>query len=290
MRGKKGTMMLIILVTAASVWGWEITYTADVSWDTATLYLDLTAGREPGDPSLPAARAAAEKAMERALPLICLDAAAAIRTDSRRSLGDVMEKDKDVLGALRDLYLLADRGTGSFTPDLSGLKVRYSIKLFPHLVAPLVRHDRAFQIEHRLDWEPTGPFTGILIYARGEYPEYGKPGVARLEPCLLPEIYDQDMNLLAAPYMTDPEILKNTGPVLYTHSLEDKRILDRVGYYPMRITLRQVFGISPTNLVIPREWGDKIRSSREIQQLIARGRVVIVIDPPETAPTASSAP
>lgn len=280
----------LLLAAAPLLFSWDISSRYTIQWDTGRVYLDITAYREAEDPSFPAARAQAEHAIERMLPLLCLDAAAEIPADSRRTLGDIMEEDKGVLASLRDLYLRAAREPGTFTEDLSGLKVRYSFRLYPDLVESLIRHDRPFKIERRLDWEPAGPFTGIVIYARGELPEYGKDSAARLEPCLLPSIHDSEMNLLAAPYMIHPDTLRSAGPVTYVYSLTDKRVLDRTGYYPMRVAARGVFGTRPTDPVLPLEWGDKIRASRHIQKLIADGRVVIVIDPPEISRPASDGP
>ncbi len=291
MFNKKGiTSVLLLIVATTILQAWNISSDYTVEWDTRTIYLDITAYREESDPFLPAARQAAESAIERALPLLCLDMAAEIQADSRKKLGDIMEKNKIVLASLRDIHLKTERGSSSFTEDFSGLRVRYSLDMFPALADPLIHHERPFKIERRLDWEPTGPFTGIIIYARGELPEHGKSGTARMVPCLLPSIYDQEMNLLSAPYMTDPEMLLRRGPVAYVYSLKDKRIPDRVGYYPMRIAARAVFGTRPTDPIIPLEWGDKIRASREIQKLIADGKVIIVIDRPTGNPTSLIVP
>jgi len=284
------TAAFLLITVTSLLQAWDISSEYTVEWDTRTAYLDVTAYRQGSDPSLPAARQSAESAVERALPLFCLDMAAEIQADSRKNLGDIMEKNKAVLASLRDIYLKAERGSSSFTEDFTGLRVRYSLDLFPALVEPLIHHERPYKIERRLDWEPTGPFTGIIIYARGELQEHGKAGTAEMEPCLLPSIYDQEMNLLSTPYMTDPETLLRRGPVAYVYSLKDKRIPDRVGYYPMRIAARAVFGTRPTDPIIPLEWSDKIRSSREIQKLIADGKVIIVIDPPTGSPTSLTAP
>ena len=291
MFGKKYIVLAILFLSPLlSLSGWEITSTYNLEWDTKTFYIDITAHRQSSDPSLPSARPAAEHAIERALPIICLNTAAEIPVDSRHTLGEIMEGDKSILAALRDLYLQAERSSSNFTKDLSGLEVRYSFSMFPDLAQPLILHNQAFMGEQRLDWEPTGPFTGILIYAKGQLPEYGKTGTTLLKPCLFPEMYDQDMNLLSAPYMVSPEILGDRGPVTYAYSLKDPRVRDIIGYYPMRIAADAVFGTRPTNPVIPSEWGDKIRSSRYIQTLISEGKVVLIIEDPSVSSSSSAGP
>ena len=291
MSGRRlGAAALLLLSAVSALFSWDISSSYSVDWVERTVSIDIAARREAGDPVLPAARLAAMSAVERALPLICLETASQIAADSRRSLGDIMETDTSVLSSLGELYRKAEEGAGSFTGDLSGLRVRYTFRLYPDLVEDLVRHERPYIPERRLDWEPTGPFTGIIIYARGDLPEHGKESTARLRPCLLPRIYDENMELISAPYMTDPDILRTLGPVAYAYSLADRRIRNRVGYYPMRIAAGSVFGTRPTDPVIPLEWADKIRSSRDIQRLIAEGKIVFVIDPPQPAPPASAGP
>ncbi|MBN2051354.1 MAG: hypothetical protein JW760_12955 [Spirochaetales bacterium] len=287
---RKIILLTAVLFSSGLLFSWDIRSEHTVDWSANALYLEATAYRESGDPALPSARGLAEKALERALPELLLKALSDIPADSQATLGELSRTNKDVLEWYQSLHQKVSTGTGHFTSDLSGLTVRFTLTLCPDLITPLIEHQRSYKSELRLDWEPSGPFTGIIIYIPRDLPVFNTSRTAALEPCLLPKIYDQELKLLTAPYMIDPDALRAWGAVLYTHDLNEKSYIHRIGYYPMRLVARGVFGSRPTDPVIPQEWADKIRSSRDLQRLITQGRVVFVLQESLDTPEASTGP
>ena len=210
------------------------------------------------------------------------------RVQYRCGSGDTRRKQSRLCGILenvipqsvRGCYLLPAKGVKIHVlavPILGNHPER--ISLFPDIAEVFIEHRTGYSLPATLFYVPSAPFSGILIYASGELPVHGENRSAPLEPALFPRIWDSDMNLLFESRMMDREDLLKTGPVAYADSLDAPAIAERVGRNPIRILARGVFGLAPTDPIIPREDALAIRNSPEGAELLRRGKIMIVISP-----------
>ena len=208
-----------------------------------------------------------------------ISAAAGLQIDSATRLSDWINRNPRKLSDLTARIEATPLAAGTYSREFGSLSLRYRISLFPDIAEVFIEHHTGYSLPATLFYVPSAPFSGILIYASGELPVHGENRSAPLEPALFPRIWDSDMNLLFESRMMDREDLLKTGPVAYADSLDAPAIAERVGRNPIRILARGVFGLAPTDPIIPREDALAIRNSPEGAELLRRGKIMIVISP-----------
>jgi hypothetical protein len=208
-----------------------------------------------------------------------ISAAAGLQIDSATRLSDWINTNPRKLSDLTSRIEATPLEAGTYSREFGSLSLRYRIPLFPDIAGTFIEHRRGYTLPASLFYVPSAPFSGILIYASGELPVHGENRSAELRPALFPRIWDTEMKLLFESRMMDREDLLRTGPVAYTDSLNAEAIAKRVGPNPIRILARGVFGLTPTDPIIPREDALAIRNSSEGAELLRRGKIMIVIAP-----------
>ena len=200
--------------------------------------------------------------------------------DSYRSVADISRGNPDVLASLFSIGTDKKPEKIHLNANLDTVIVRYTYDLFPTIMKVFTNHQVANEPEKVLSYVPSLDYTGIVIFAKGEYPIHGenngKERYAGLTPSLRPRIYDDNMRLVAAPEMIDPVALTMWGVVAYTDSTDITKNSHRIGPFPLLTMARAVFGDNRTDLLIPEDSALKILSNANNRELIRQGRILII--------------
>ena len=194
------------------------TTTVEVRWDdmslTARVALDL---RKAGI-RMPAGRTEAERMIERDLPSLIQDTVFLIPVDSYRTVGDTLQDGTLSINDLLSLLKSLTRRESSFTPDFRTFSAVYELSL-TDIASLYVRHSSPYELPAPLDYVPSRPYSGIVIYAKGSLPVYGEHVEAAAVPCLFPRIYDERMNKILERNLVSPEAIRRWGLVGYSNDL-----------------------------------------------------------------------
>jgi hypothetical protein len=115
-------------------------------------------------------------------------------------------------------------------------------------------------------------------------PVHGTRERARLEPCLYPEIYDDQMRLVLERLMVRPDAVRRWGVAAYTDEVDEGPWISRIGQSPIRILAGGIFGSIPTDIKIPVEQADRILASDHNRRLLTEGRILIIIESESLSP------
>ncbi len=246
-------------------------------WDTMTLAARVSLDLRAAGIRLPAGRSEAENMIERDLPGLLQETVFRIPVDSYRTVGDTLADGTLSINDLLNLIRSLSRRESSFSPDFRTFSALYELPL-TDIASLYVRHSRPYELAAPLDYTPSRPYSGIVIYAKGELPVHGEHVRARAVPCLFPRIFDERMNTILERNLVSPEAIRRWGLVGYTEDLAAAALEERTGDNPLRIAASAVFGTSRTDLVISREEALRILTLPENRALLREGRVVVVID------------
>lgn len=276
----------LILLASLNTLAQSIDTEIEVEVNFQTNYLQnniIAKGILPLDISLPfpSAKSHAVKYIDDAIPVQFIDYAREIVVDSISSINDWI-KYSPVLQS--SLFAVADNPQlrkVSMDSILQNVTVEYQLPFYgPNgLMRNFVTHSRLATLPVTLGFYPSREFSGIVIYAKGEVPVWGTDKVDKLTPALLPKIYNDELELIASPFMADPKMLNRWGFVVYTNSVDEQEFIQRIGNYPFRTMLRSIYGVNNTDLIITKDVALKLLSSRDNDRIIREGRILIIIDP-----------
>jgi hypothetical protein len=269
-------LVTLVLASPSALAGQERPYSIKgrVDWKTRRILATVSLDARALDLNPPAGRARAEALISWELPELLRSALLGLAVDSRESLGDALASGAFPAEALSSLSASTPPERARFSDDMAAFSAEYSFPL-DSVAAPLVRHSRASGPAALLGYEPSRPFSGILIYAEGDLPVHGERSASALRPCLFPRVWTDRMDIVIERNAVSPEAIKRWGPVGYAE--DGGAPEERVGDDPMRIMAKAVFGTNRTDLVISRADALGILSEKANRALIAEGRVVIVV-------------
>jgi hypothetical protein len=280
---KRGALTLLIfsLLSAAAA-GQTLSGGATLNWERGELVLDIRLELGPELRLRPTARSLAEAEIEKQLPALFLDAVTDLPLDSYTTLGERLEEDPELFRRFQALGSAGKKSLSRFSPDLGHVEVRYTYSFYGEagLIVPLIRHTRARPLPRVLGFVPARSFTGLVIYAEGAFPAHGKSGEEAIRPALLPDLYDEDMNLICSAADLDPAALARWGMTAYVRGvdrLEAGGFDERVGLNPLRTMARGVFGRNSTDIILPREVARQLLSRNENQLLLQQGRILVIL-------------
>lgn len=257
---------------------------AVIDWQTGVLSLSVAAEVPAATFNAPTAAYRVEQEIERDLPELLVQSLLQLPVDSRYRIQDRLRQNPELVQELGDLFR---RGRKDFTrrsSDLRQILVSYSFQLFPDIAGIFFSHRRAFPVDRLLHWVPTRPYTGIVIYAKGDLPLHGTNRSVPLQPCLYPEIYDESMRLILERLMVEPNAVDRWGMAAYTDELDEGPFLARIGRSPLRIMASGVFGSIPTDIKIPTDHADRILADENNRRLLTEGRILIIIESESLVP------
>lgn len=283
-RSSRTPTILAILFLCATfpLAGYEID--ASIDWQTGVLTLRVEAPVPATAFNAPTAGYRVEQEIERDLPELLVQSLLQLSVDSRFRIQDRLREDPDLVQELGNLFRRGRKEYTRRTEDLRTIEVRYSFQLFPDIAGIFFSHTRPFPVHRVIHWVPTRRYSGIVIYAKGELPLHGTNRSVRLEPCLYPEIYDDEMRLVLERLMVHPEAIERWGIAAYTDQLDETPWIERIGLSPLRVLASGVFGSIPTDIKIPADEADRILAEEHNRRLLTQGRILIIIDSESLAP------
>lgn len=250
-----------------------------VDWTAESLDVDVSRQLDPSIAALPRAKADAETDIESRLSGFMIAALSPLVIDSGHTYGDLLGSDPSLFSQVSELVSGARPRELFLSDDFTHLIVRYSLPFFgPQGIASPLAPSRGVPIQRALGWVPTRPFTGLVVYAKGELPAVGSNAIAKARPAVFPRIFDESMTLVMDKSMSDPEALGRWGMVAYATSLDDPVVFLRGGQLPLILAARAVFGTSATDIVIPTEGARQLLTLTENRNLLRDGRIVILYD------------
>lgn len=273
--------LLVFLGTAASYGYEQITYESVVDWHDGSYSLLIDVELEGDELFLPSIRHTIEQDILNQLPRIMQNAIADLPVDSTHTVKDYMEENPLLTHALEKLAHKGIREYSHLSKDMTSFKLKYRYKMYPDIISLFVEHTYNYNLDRLLHYEPTNDFSGLVIYARGEYPVHGEDVESSLVPSLFPRIYDENMNLILEKGMLPPNVLYSRGVTAYTEELNERRYLERIGYTPLRTIATGIFGINRTDIIIPNDAARKLLTSEHNRSMLQEGRILIICELPE---------
>jgi hypothetical protein len=255
-------------------------FTTVIDWSARVIRTRAEIDIRPYDEPLPVARRLAMLAADAGVSAHLFSRLATLPVDSSTTMGDLISVDPTALQRL-SRYVESGTVARSFvSPDLTRLVVEYEYEIHPTLASLAITHSRPTVSAPYLGFSPSTRYSGLVIYARGEFPVHGESARSVLTPALKPRIFDESMRLLYSAETGIPEILLARGAVTYSQStrLTDHR--DLVGEVPLVTMARSLFGTNRTDIIIPDEVAERIRAEPANRQFLAEGRIVVICDLP----------
>lgn len=248
-----------------------------INWENTTFFSDIRFDMSKAGIFLPTGRNTASYRIQQQLPFLVQSPLLTIPIDSSTRLGDAVLWNSVSLENLITIIANGYNTPSAFERDTEVLTTSHSISL-GDIVALMVFHKNPYKLNAPIEQVSSRQYSGIIIDARGYLPVHGEFVEDRTAPALFPKIWDETMELLYEPNMIAPQILIESGAVIYSSSTDEKIYEDRVGLDPLRIVARQVFGIYRTDPVISRNDALKILSVPENIDLLTQGKVVLLLD------------
>lgn len=279
MKSNRGVVLaLFLLALSVQAQQEDVVWEKRIDWQQGILTLEAQIAT---DPITPKVRYKAEKQIAGMLPVFFMQAILEIHLDSYTTIGDRLKSEQNLYGQLQAMAAAVGSKKFAYLSErMDRVHVRYQFPFYGQggLASPFILHRQPFPIEDSLHFEPTRTFTGLVIYAKGEYPAHGKSGLERIQPCFFPKLYDQDMNLVLSAEMVDPERLRSWGMAAYTSALDEKTFFSRVGYLPLKTMARGVFGKNSGDILLPNETVRKLLVNEANRKLLQEGRILIILD------------
>ncbi|WP_319561525.1 hypothetical protein [Marispirochaeta sp.] len=245
-----------------------------VDWEEGIIQLTVT---HKVDDFSPQQRSRLQQETFRDLGELFLDAAKELRISSSLSLDQWISRNprriSDLLDAVKTMRPLSSR----FSREFGELIFTFHMPLFPDLASVFIDHSRGYTPAPSLFHAPSGNYTGILIYVQDTYPVFGEDRESRISPVLFPRIWDEEMKIVFEPEMMNSEDLLAHGPVSYFRSLTSGELIKRVGPNPIRIAARGLFGIVPSDPIIPRSDALSFLNSPQAWEILQLGKIALVI-------------
>jgi len=261
----------------------RISITGSVDWQTLRLDAEVTLDLASAGLRLPGGRTQAESLLSAGYLNLVRPHLLRFQVDSSSTVGDLINRGDFTILQLDSIALEASKVPPVMRPDMRNITESHSIML-SNVSSALLRHSRPSPIVRTLSPVSTARYTGIIFIAVEELPIHGMRGTTQAVPCLFPKIWDSEMNLIYERNMLET---RTTTMVRYS-SLDNifqnnpsglsPELVQIVGERPLRIFAQGVFGINPTDLIIDRGDALLIISSEGNRQLLAQGRVAIILD------------
>jgi len=260
--------------------------TGSVNWGRGELYAQASFDLAQAGLKLPSGRYMGEVILNDSYPQLLRPYLLSLQVDSNSTIGDFIDRRELSLEEVDNISRDAVKTAPSFSADLLRMIGRYTVSM-EKLSALLSRHNGKAEPARPLIPVETADYTGIIIIADGQLPVHGRNTSALAEPCIFPKIWDTDMNLVYEQDMTDP--LRKEGTLIVRYASQDSifrptpsgldgDLAALLGPNPLRILARELFGISPTDMVIDRADSLKIVSTENNRRLLREGRVLLVLN------------
>jgi hypothetical protein len=289
MKAMKVKYLLILLLSAGFclLFAADDIYNTSVSIDWAKGWLKISAATaiDLDDLPFPKARARAEQVLYDSMPSLFVDALMDIPIDSYYTVREKLKDQYERENLLQTLSRIASKGNkmgSSVSEDFKYLETSYVYPFYgpDGIVSTMVRHSEPVPLRQVIGFYATRKFSGVVIYAKGEYPVWGANNNTRhrIQKAFFPKIYDDHMNIVLREDMCDPRMLKEWGVVAYTSSDSSGLFGYRVGAFPLDIIARGVYGRHNTDIIISSEDAGRLLGLEHNRQLLVQGKILVIID------------
>ncbi len=250
---------------------------AVVNWQDSAVIVTIDTSINIDALNRAAALTHAEIAVNSRLALILPPIIQNIRFNSLLTIGQFLEQDPAKWGSI--INLIEGKSPISIRPSNSSRTVSlvYRINLYPDLIAPFIDNSNPSPIPYSIGWTPSQNFSGAVIYAAEPLPAYGQDIVVSLQPALLPDIYDENLNDVLLSEMVDQNAIIQRGVVGYTNSVNPDDWRERVGDYPILIVAVAIWGERNSDILIPKLDADRLLSRTANRNLLQEGKVLVII-------------
>lgn len=271
---RRFTGFLLFLVSTILLGAQSLAYEYSMDWKGDLFQITITIPVTPQMGSPASARSRGEQLAGDRIESIYIEALGEIQLNSRETVREAFLKDPSLLEKLSRAAREPGKIHSTFDQGMRNLQVTYLYPLFPTVVFPFVNHTRPNPVPSDIRFQPTTKFTGIIIYLQNHQ-------ARDFRPSLFPELYDDQMQLLASSWMMDPGALRKWGTVAYDSNPSSAKVFQRTGPYPLHILAKDLYGKKPSDLIISFEDAQKIRTLRENRELIRQGKIAIIFSPPK---------
>jgi hypothetical protein len=270
----------------------KLVWKSGIDWEKGKLTLEVSLPLDLESAPFPKARAEAERRIEGELTGLLVAALENTALDSGATVGEFLTQETPVndrhlyLEALTELSTRGLRKESIAAADFRTLTVVYEYSFYGNdgLLTPLVRHARAFPLPASLGFQTTREFSGIVIYARGDYQSFGTDKESPCTPAFFPKIFYLSDSGTIEPVlekqMVDPNALKRSGMLSYAYQADSAAYAARAGSFPLTIAAFMVYGNNNTDLVISEDSARMLLSNEKNRALLREGKIVVVIDRP----------
>ena len=283
MKGHFKTLILavLMLVTVNSVSFAEdnssIQSVSSINWITRDFTSRLTMDTEKAKITMPSGKKSASAKIKAKMPQLIQPPLLSLFADSNSYLSDMVITEQITLDQIYNFITGGYKTPDVFSPDAKELNTTNYLNI-KELNKELVQTKFASKPERTIEMIPSRQYTGIIIDARGALHIHGEYIDSQTYPCLFPKIWDEDMNLVYEKNYAKPEIIKKEGLAGYHYSDDISNYEDRVGPAPLYIRAKEVFGRNRTDPIIKHKDALKILTVPENLELLANGRVIILLD------------
>jgi len=254
-----------------------------IDWFRGIVSLEISSPLPSSSAPLPVVKYQVQRELESQFPRYLRSSLESLVVDSRRTFKEALRDEPRLLSAVTQAGEGVLPARARLSQDLGSLILTYQFTLFPDIIRPLITREGRDSQPALLGYEPSAPFTGIVIYAAEPLPVYGErdsqgaPLAASVNPALLPRLFDEEMNPLLTASMMDPLQRETWGVVQYTSDLDQEKHRARVGSYPLYTMAVGLFGINRTDLILTTETARKLLSRDDTRKLLREGRILVII-------------
>lgn len=250
---------------------------SSINWITRDFTSRLTMDTEKAKITMPSGKKSASAKIKAKMPQLIQPPLLSLFADSNSYLSDMVITEQITLDQIYNFITGGYKTPDVFSPDAKELNTTNYLNI-KELNKELVQTKFASKPERTIEMIPSRQYTGIIIDARGALHIHGEYIDSQTYPCLFPKIWDEDMNLVYEKNYAKPEIIKKDGLAGYHYSDDISNYEDRVGPDPLYIRAKEVFGRNRTDPIIKHKDALKILTVPENLELLANGRVIILLD------------
>lgn len=258
-----------------------------IDWNKQTFVSQVSLDLVKAGIPMPSGKSSAANRITMELPLLIKDPLLSVYIDDTRTIGDLVLNGTITLDQLTRIIDSSKQTPASFKNGGNELQTQHTLKL-QEIGSLLVKHKKPYTQQKPIERISSRAYSGIIIDARGILPVHGDFVQSSVQPCLFPQIWDENMILVYERNMVDPSIAKTQGIISYTTDKNEKSLKNRVGDDPLWITAQEVFGVYRCDPVISHDDYLRITTIPENLKLLEQGKVVILLGSEQIAHSVSA--
>ncbi|GMO57776.1 MAG: hypothetical protein Ta2G_17650 [Termitinemataceae bacterium] len=277
---------LFILICFGSLYAEEDEINASLDWEKMSIKVSIKSKLQGNNLRSPNQRIIAEETLALQYLEVIRPFILSLQVDSSSKIKDMIERAALPSSIVDDFAASVKKLSPYYTADFKSISSTYTIDL-NEIGKQLYTKNQNIEMTKPLNKEGGVSYSGIIIMADVPLPVHGKHTSVNIVPSIFPKIWDSEMNLIFDRNMS--LLNKEGGSAFYVHyssvdkvflktpSGIDKELEKIVGSKPLRIIASELFGITPTDIVIDQSDAIQILSSDANRKLLQDGRIAIIV-------------